>query len=313
MANVTPAQAAARRRSLPPGGSRHALVMADGWRLRAHHWPGAGTSDSRGSLLLLTGRGDFFEKYAESVHDFLEAGWSVSVFDWRGQGGSGRLGATPMHGHAEDFSLWRRDLGEVMAWFRRLSPPPHHALAHSMGGHLLLHHLADHPDSLSRAVLLAPMLGLRAPPFGPAAAGLLARAMVTLGQGGRYVLGGGPYGSGGDVRQPLLTSDPARYSDERWWIDQQPELAIGSATWGWLAAAFASMGALDPARITTPLLVLMAGREGLVDNAATARLLANRPNIQLETLGAAAHELLRERSDIRAQVLARINLYLADA
>jgi len=57
----------------------------------------------------------------------------------------------------------------------------------------------------------------------------------------------------------------------------------------------------------------MGARERLVDNAATTRLLTGHPNIQLETIAGAAHELLRERSDIRAQVLARINRYLADA
>jgi lysophospholipase len=298
-----------RRRSLPPGGTAETLVMADGWRLRARRWPGSG----RGSILLVTGRGDFFEKYAETLHDLTEAGWAVSVFDWRGQGGSGRLGATPMHGHADDFAVWRQDLAEVMAWFHRTSPAPHHGVAHSMGGHLLLHQLADHPAQLSRAVLLAPMLGVRAPPFGPVVAGKMADAMVAMGRGGAYVTGGGPYGTGGDVRQPLLTSDPARYSDERWWIDRQPELALGSATWGWLAAAMASLKAFDPARIVTPLLVLMAERELLVDNRATLRLLQAHDFITLETISGAAHELLRERSDIRTQVVARITRYLADA
>ncbi|WP_439534466.1 alpha/beta hydrolase [Polymorphobacter sp.] len=294
--------AAARRRRLPPGGIPEALAMADGAVLRTRRWPGQG----RGSLLLMTGRGDFFEKYAESLHDLLEAGWAVSVFDWRGQGGSGRLGRTPMHGHAEDFSLWRRDLAEVMAWFRAANAPPFHALAHSMGGHLLLHQLAEDPACLSRAVLLAPMLGLSAPRYAAAAA----RAMVAMGRGGNYVLGGGPYGTAGDVRQPLLTSDPARYADERWWIERQPDLALGSATWGWLAAAYASLKALDVARITTPLLVLMGEKEQLVANDATIRLLDRKPNIRLEVIPGAAHELLRERSDIRARVLARINDYL---
>lgn len=293
-----------RRHTLPPGGETHRLTMADGGALRAMHWQGRG----RGSLLLLTGRADFIEKYAETLHDLVETGWSVASIDWRGQGLSGRMGQTPMHGHVEDFRIWRHDLAEVMHWFHRTCPAPHHALAHSMGGHLLLHHLADHPDSLRRAVLLAPMLGLKAPPLGLTISAALARLMVAWGRGQDYVKGGGPYGTGADVRQPLLTSDPSRFADEQYWVQQVPALALGSATWGWLAAAARSIKAFDPSRLNTPLLVLMAEHEGLVDNQATIRTLAGHAT--LETIAGAAHEILRETSDIRAMALARISAYL---
>jgi lysophospholipase len=293
-----------RRHTLPPGGETHRLTMADGGALRAMHWQGRG----RGSLLLLTGRADFIEKYAETLHDLVETGWSVASIDWRGQGLSGRMGQTPMHGHVEDFRIWRHDLAEVMHWFHRTCPAPHHALAHSMGGHLLLHHLADHPDSLRRAVLLAPMLGLKAPPLGLTISAALARLMVAWGRGQDYVKGGGPYGTGADVRQPLLTSDPTRFADEQYWVQQVPALALGSATWGWLAAAARSIKAFDPSRLNTPLLVLMAEHEGLVDNQATIRTLAGHAT--LETIAGAAHEILRETSDIRAMALARISAYL---
>ena len=293
-----------RRRTLPPGGQTHWLAMADGARLRTLHWPGQG----RGSLLLLTGRADFIEKYAETLHDLVEQGWSVATLDWRGQGLSGRLGRTPMHGHVEDFRLWRQDLAEVMDWFHHLCPAPHHAIAHSMGGHLLLHHLADHPSSLRSAVLLAPMLGLKAPPLGFTLSSLLARLMVALGRGQDYVKGGGPYGTGADMRQPLLTSDRARFVDEQWWVAQNPALALGSASWGWLAAAGRSIRSFDPSRLHTPLLVLMAEHEGLVDNQATRRTLGS--HAMLETVPGAAHEILRETSDIRAMALARLTAYL---
>lgn len=299
---MLPENPLARRRSLPAGGEACALEMADGWRVRACHWPAREPSD-RGSLLLLTGRGDFMEKYAESLHDFLDAGWAVAVFDWRGQGGSGRLGASPLHGDIEDFKIWLQDLETVMDWFHRTYPGPHHAVAHSMGGHLLLRHLTLHPDALRRAVLVAPMLGLKIAGLGLRAMGAVAGLMTALGQG-RALVTGAP----NEARQSLLTSDPERYEDERWWKAEQPELALGSPTWGWLAAAVRSMQELRPERLRTPLLVLMAENEALVDNHATTRLLAG--HAELETIKGAAHEILREASDIRALVLARIEAYL---
>ena len=59
------------------------------------------------------------------------------------------------------------DLSEQIAWFRSVLPAPYFVVAHSMGGHLLLRHLAAAPGSIDRAVLLAPLMGLVAPPIGP--------------------------------------------------------------------------------------------------------------------------------------------------
>ena len=45
----------------------------------------------RGTVVLLTGRGEFIEKYAtEVVGELLERGFAVVALDWRGQGLSDR-------------------------------------------------------------------------------------------------------------------------------------------------------------------------------------------------------------------------------
>ncbi|WP_416909084.1 MAG: alpha/beta fold hydrolase [Polymorphobacter sp.] len=290
-----------RRRTLPEAGHLEQLTLRDGWRLRAMSWP----AGPKGMILFINGRGDFIEKYAETYHDWLDAGFGVATFDWRGQGGSGRLGRTPGHGHVEDMTQLVDDLGEVFSWAMRLAGGPCFAVAHSMGGHLLLRHLAAAPETARRAVLLSPMIGISAPPFGPWLAARLARAMVALGRGQQWVFGAGPYGTGGSARQALLTTDAGRYADERWWVAQHPELALGGITWGWLKAAFASMAKARPVPVST--LVLMAESEALVDNAATRRMFPEARMVQ-----GAAHELLRERPAIRRQVLAMIEAFLVD-
>ena len=319
----------ARRRSLPGGAVVKTRVMADGWRLRSVMWPGRG----RGSVLFLTGRGDFIEKYAETFHDLVDAGWGVASFDWRGQGLSGRLGDTAMKGHSDGFDPWLRDLDEMSGWFRSVLPRPWFAIGHSLGGHLLLRHLAGENNEFARAVLLAPMLGVSARPLGAPLARRLSDWQTALGRGGRYVWGGGPYvpGTAGSARQVLLTSDAERYLDEGWWVGQNPALALGSVTWGWLAAAFASLDALlqPPARlrgtgegadtrpglqrITTPVMVLVPQSDGLVDGDITRAAVARMTSATLEEVPATGHELLREASDIRAQVLARVTAFLQGA
>lgn len=320
----------ARRRCLPGGGRAEMQVMRDGWALRSLVW--SGRADGPGSILFLGGRADFAEKYAETFHDLVDAGWGVATFDWRGQGLSGRVGDDTMKGEAPGggFDRWLADLDAMVAWFHAELPPPWFAIGHSMGGHLLLRHLAGENCEFERAVLLAPMLGVSARPLGAPVARMLSRGMVGLGRGHGYVAGGGPRlpRVPGSARQRLLTTDPERYSDEGWWVDANPALALGSPTWGWLAAAFASLDALlkPPAsargtgegtarlpalqRITTPLLVLIAEGDGLVDNAITRTAVATMRFAILEAVDEAGHELLREASDIRARVLARVTEFL---
>jgi lysophospholipase len=214
----------------------------------------------------------------------------------------------------------------MAGWFQRTLPPPWFVIGHSMGGHLLQRHLAGENREFSRAVLLAPMIGLSARPLGPPLARLVAKLMLRLGRGDDYVTGGGPYRpqETGSPRQLLLTTDPDRYADEGWWISQTPALALGNVTWAWLAAAFASLDALlkpPPAlrgtgegarsvpalqRITTPLLVLMPDPDGLVDNDVTRAAVATMASATLEVVPNVGHEMLREASDTRARVLARV-------
>jgi lysophospholipase len=293
-----------RRRSLPAGAETFYRSMRDGWPVRAVRWPGEGT------ILLVTGRGDFIEKYAETIHDLVDAGWGVAAFDWRGQGLSRRLGLTPHHGASPGFAVWLSDLADLIAWAGAGTPV--NVIAHSMGGHLVLRHLAAGGGGIARAVVLAPMTGLIARPLGPAITAHVARWQSRRGHGGDYVWGGGPYQAGqpGERRQAVLTRSAERYDDERWWVGQQPALALGSVTWGWLNDAFASIAELTapgvPEAISVPTLVLIPEQDALVDSAATRRLAARIPDSQIAEYAGAGHELLREMSDCRASIVIRI-------
>lgn len=302
-----------RRRTLPAGGQRHLVAMPDGARLRVELWPGGG----RGQLLLLGGRGDFVEKYAEAVHELVGAGFTVAAADWRGQGRSGRLGDHPMKGHAEDFAPWLADLGGLVTWLREQRPGRWTAVGHSMGGHLLLRWLTAGGVGIDRAALLSPMLGLNVPPLGPVLTAALARTMVAIGRGGDWVAGGGPYvpAGAGSLRQRMLTSDADRYPDEAWWIASDDELGMGAPTWGWLAAAFASLRALTPAALAgvpVPVLILTPEQDRLVSVPATRRMAGLIPGARLEIIAGAGHELLRESDAIRARVLAALIDFLED-
>ena len=63
------------------GAGRHGAAPHGLARGRARESAAAACSSSNG-------RGDFIEKYLETYAHFQAAGWNVTAFDWRGQGGS---------------------------------------------------------------------------------------------------------------------------------------------------------------------------------------------------------------------------------
>src|SRR3546814_11527793 len=85
-------------------------------------------------MLFLTGRGDIFKKYLEAIAHFHEAGWHVTSFDWRGQGGSGRLSDNPLVGHASDFAVWVADLAAFYRQWASEHAGPHIVIGHSKIG-----------------------------------------------------------------------------------------------------------------------------------------------------------------------------------
>lgn len=303
------------RRAIPATAQESRWALPDGHAIRRIAFAPTAEHPVRGSLLFMPGRGDFYEKYLESLAGWAAQGWHVSAADWRGQGGSGRMAADPLVGHIRDFAVWIADLAALWRDFTANNPPPHVLIGHSMGGHLVLRAVAEgavHPDAL---VLSAPMLGfLSAIP--QAIQHLYARLMCKIGDPARmaWPVSEKP-GSPLDKRATLLTHDPDRYADEEWWRTARPELVIGPASWRWVERAAASIEVLRaPAMLEAvkiPVLLLAAKHDALVSWPAIEQAAARMPRAQLVTWGPEArHEVLREADPVRGKVLAVIDDFL---
>ena len=300
------------RRKLPAGAEISSWATPDGWPLRTFEWPQPAGATARGSLIFAGGRGDFIEKYLEPLAHWHARGWNVTSLDWRGQGGSrGDIKG----GHLDSFDPLAADFGALARQWLAERPGPHAAIAHSMGGHLLLRVLAEQRPAFAAAVLVAPMIGINASPVPPWMGGLIAGAMRRL--GGRQKLAWkhnerpAPPGS---TRQSYLTSCADRYGDELWWRLQQPGFDLGPPSWGWLDAAYRSMKQLSPERlraVETPVLLLGTDRDRLVSPTAIRRAARLLPHAELQMFPAAAHEILRESDPVRLEALARIDAFLA--
>lgn len=289
--------------------------MADGHAVRRIDWPGA-AARPRGAILFLPGRGDFYEKYLETLEEWHRAGWRVTASDWRGQAGSGRLGRDAVTGHVEDFAVWIEDLVHIWDRWVAETPGPHVLAAHSMGGHIVLRALADgrlRPDAV---VLSAPMTGVAGPRLPLAILHRVARAMCRIGdplrQAWKWSEKPGELPTG---RANLLTHDPDRYADEQWWREHRPELVMGPASWRWVERAYASWLRLETPglleRVEVPVLFLSTAADKLVSHPANLRAAARLPRGEIIALGAEAHhEVLREVDAVRAPLMAAIADFL---
>ena len=293
------------------------LTARDGNPLRTGVWP-APSGGARGSVVLLQGRAEFIEKYAETAGDLLARGFAVYSLDWRGQGGFGRMLSDPRKGHVDSYDDYLSDLD---LFLERVvlpdAPRPLVVLAHSMGGHIVLRHRAEHgtgaaPYFAAGIALSAPMVDVMLSPVQRLFAGALTGTAMTLGLRHRYapVRGRFPPPFEGNP----LTRDRARFERTEALIRGNPALALGWPTVGWVAATRRSVAILRsrgyPERIATPVLTIGAAAEKVVSNAAMTRLAARLPDCRLETIADARHELLMETDAVRARVLALFDAFV---
>jgi lysophospholipase len=281
-------------------------------KLRRMDWAQAKGKRARGSLLFAGGRGDFIEKYLEALAHWHGAGWSVTAFDWRGQGKS--RGPLADAGR-DDFAVLIDDLAGLAAAWRGATSGPHVAIAHSMGGHMLLRAIVERRIDLDAAVLVAPMILVNSQPIPAWLAPGVADTMCRLGFRTRPMWKTpAALTRPGSERQKRLTGSRERYEDELWWWEAEPAFHIDPPTWGWAREAYRSAEAVfTPGRlggVDLPILILAAARDHLVSPAAIDRAAAELPRAELEVYSDAAHEILRDSDAVRDRALARIDGFL---
>ena len=287
---------------LPEGGRVHHIQTPDGVRLRVAHWQPLRLENGK-IAIVLQGRTEFIERYAETVDALVQRGFHVIAFDWRGQGGSDRLLADKSRGHVDQFDDYLLDLDAVIASVvEPLGSMPRIALAHSMGGAVLLRALHREPARFERCVLSAPMIGLSMVKR-PKAAHFAARMLAALGFSAHYVPGGTDVTTIPFAENPL-TRDEARHAIAGKIFSVAPDLAIASPTIGWAATSFAAMAALQhpaiAAAITTPILIA-AGPDDRITSTPMAEAFAARlPNGRFLSLAGSEHEVLLEIEPVRA-------------
>ena len=262
------------------------------------------------AILIVNGRVESYLKYQELAWDLWRQGYSLYLIDHRGQGMSGRMLSDHDKGYVDQFDDYVVDMKQFHDQIIMADKPAKlFLLAHSMGGAISARYLERWPDDIRAAVLSSPMLGIN---LGGLPKWLAKGLATTIGTVGGW-FGEPPYGPGQGPYQDHgfadneLTHSQSRYQAFRQMYEQHPQIKLGGATAHWIYQGITGADAAiaDAGAIKTPLLLLQAGNDSVVDNSAQdafctkARCEGGKP-LRIE---GAWHELFIESDDKRQPAL----------
>lgn len=302
---------------VPSGPTVGAMSGYDGKKLRFARWE-ATRGPRRGTICLLQGRGEFIEKYFETIADLRRRGFAVATFDLRGQGASHRELTNPRKGHITDFAEYDKDLLRFMKDIVLPDcPPPFYGLGHSMGGNILLRNAAMPGSWFSRMILTAPMIAFADERIGypQALVQSYAELGALIGASTAYVHGGTDRPEQAeDFESNVLTSDRERWSRNKAVIDVAPQLGLGAPTIGWLRAAYRSNRRIsNPAfarSLGVPVLLFASGDDTIVSTRAIEEFGVRLKVGNSILIPGARHEILQENDTMRQRFWASFDAYL---
>lgn len=299
----------------PKGLQAGYFRSADGFQLRYALSKNNNGTERKGTVILLHGRNEAFEKYFETISDLNKRGFCVATMDWRGQGGSFRMLKDVTRGYVRRFSDYRSDF-EIFLKNIVLPdcPPSFYILAHSTGALIALQSHEMLQSRIQRMVLASPFLGLARSIFSDRQLRPMACLLANMGLGSRYAgkvpLQLSPESFTGNP----LTHDQTRYIRNATITRDQPQLGIAGPTIQWLAQTLQTIHSINTPKFyesfSIPTLFLVPGADRVVDSKASMRFAGNLRTASLITIDGAYHELLQESDFYREQVWAAFDAFI---
>lgn len=258
---------------------------------------------SKGTIVLSTGRTEGAIKYKELFYNLVQNGYSVYAMDHRGQGQSGRISENPDKGHVEDYQDYVDDLRTFYKDIvEKESEHPPILLCHSMGCTIGAKYNLTYPEDFTKAIYASPMFAINSPiPV------WLAKAIVNIELAINRLFSDQPwYFLGqGDHKQGHFADNVVTHSEARFNLSNQDlndvDAQLGGITNQWLRASIIAMNDIESNAhlLSQKTLLLQAGADTVVDNRQQDLISRKIPNCHLVTIDGARHELLLERDEYR--------------
>lgn len=258
--------------------------------------------DSRGAVVIVHGLSEFTGKYHEFAWYLLNQGYDVFLYDQRCHGRSCRLTQRQDMIHVDRFSDYRKDLHRFVCHVvKKATDGPLYLYAHSMGGAVAAQYLAEHPQVFQKAALSAPMIEPLTGKVSPAFARVSLTAYLLFGDKKKKFWFADEF----DPDYPFERSQDqslarfrrnmeVRLSDKRY--------CTTPLTIGWVRQSVLLRRKLTSkrflARIQTPILMLCAEDDRVVNGKAQTQFAKNCPTCRQVTIPNATHAMLCGTGDI---------------
>ncbi|MBQ9391662.1 MAG: alpha/beta hydrolase [Lachnospiraceae bacterium] len=267
----------------------------------------------KASVVMCHGYCEFFPKYYELAYIFYNMGYSVFFVEHRGYGFSERAVPELDYVYVRDYDDYVEDFHEYMKQIvtKESKSKQYVLFAHSMGGCISTLFMEKYLNYFKCAILSSPMHEMKLGKFKPWQVELISGICGVFGQDKKLASGQKRF-DGVNVWEKSSSMSKARYDyqfDKRLSV---PEYTTYGGTFAWAKASVrASKKCLrNAAVIETPILLLEAGNDRLVDNEGHRKFVDMTHNTTYKIFPESKHELFNATQDIREEYFEEIFNYL---
>lgn len=272
-------------------------------------------ADSRGTIVISYGFTESCLKYHELIYYFYTQGYQVAIMDHRGHGKSLREVEDITIVHIDLFSRYVRELHQFVKMVVKpmAQGGPLYLYAHSMGGCIGAFYLEQYPADFTKAVLNAPMLGLKLGACPAFVARILCDMKVWKGSGKERLFTQSAF----NPDEPFATSSASSearhlYYQEKRKEDISCQTSSGSYYWGKEAinAGKFVISAGQTKKVQTPVLLFQAQLDSLVKPEAQEKFIRRIANGRLVVAEGVRHEIYRAPNAVLEPYLEEIFRFL---
>lgn len=267
--------------------------------------------NAKGTIVVSYGFTESCLKYYELLYYFYREGYQAAIMDHRGHGRSMREVEDMTVVHVELFSRYVKDLHHFVE--KKVKPmadgKPLYLFAHSMGGCIGTFYLEQYPDDFKRAVLTAPMLGVKLGGCPAWAARVLCDMEVFRGKGTERLFTQSAF----DPDESFAECSASSEARHAWYMkkrreDENYQTSSGSYYWGKEAinAGEFVVSRKQAEKVKASVLLFQAEYDSLVKPEPQDRFISRIADGRLVFVPGVRHEIYRAPNEVLQPYLEEI-------
>lgn len=267
--------------------------------------------NAKGTIVVSYGFTESCLKYHELIYYFYKEGYQAAIMDHRGHGRSMREVEDMTVVHIELFSRYVKDLHHFVE--TKVKPmadgKPLYLFAHSMGGCIGTFYLEQYPDDFKRAVLTAPMLGVKLGGCPAWAARVLCDMEVFRGKGTERLFTQSAF----DPEESFEECSASSEARHAWYMkkrreDENYQTSSGSYYWGKEAinAGEFVVSRKQAEKVKASVLLFQAEHDRLVKPEPQDRFISRIADGRLVFVPGVRHEIYRAPNEVLQPYLEEI-------